>query len=56
MSSLKQLKIELSGHKYTTQIKILRQMECQEGYFLSYCLHKAREKHIMNFLSDLDQI
>ena len=56
MSSTKQLMIELSGYKYTTQIKTLKQVECQKGYFLNYCLHKAREKYIMNFLGDLDQI
>lgn len=56
MNSIKQLMIELSDYKYTTQIKTLKQMECQEGYFLNYCLHKAREKHTMNFLSDLDPI
>lgn len=57
MSSLKLLIIEFSGHKYTTQFKILRQMECQKGFFFfNYCLHKAKGKHTMNSPSDLDQI
>ena len=56
MSPMELLMTESSGHKYTTQIKILRQTARQKGYFLNYCPHKVRGNHTMSSVNDSDQI